>query len=706
MRNLIHFGALFLPFLQLGYGFTPSSIETTIYNSQSPDDPDYSNTTRTYFDGLGRKVRTVEEEGAGDIISAIQYDEAGRPVKSVKPYYSATHSHGWKATAGIQPLVDEANAYYDNSTGARPTASGFPFSETQFYPDPLTRTKVQSAPGSAFQLTSVKVKKSWSVGLDAPNFIANPTDAIMDAMVNGANARYTLDVSRTEDNRFTQVIKDNLGRVLKTWSDPSSAAGDEIITENIYDTEGRLIKTLLPGTGGTTDPNMAVTYKYSSDGRLLEEFFPDEGTTKYVYDASGRLRMKQDAKDISTGPGYSYFTYYKYDENGRKIEEGRLGTGPSDISSFMTMANANQPDFPNAGCGAFISPKKRWYYDNLDEFDPNIKIPDGVPSYYESTDRGKVVATIAYNDDVASLSQVMKFYQYDDEGRVRTKTISIPEVPLQQFEYIYDLQGRLIIKFHYRSNGTEFKSTGTDYYYDKKGRMTKAAMDGTKEINYSYETNGKLLKKDIGGMVTDSRTYHIRDWLQAIDVQNIGSNTSWLYREALSYEVGPVGGMGQYGGNISSAGHLYYNGGTITNIGHWYTYDGASRLTSTGYTPEYQEAFTYDSKGRLTSKKENGVTKGPYTFVPNTSRIARSTYDPITTNPPAEYFYDAHGNLIYNRAKMMAIFYDYNNMPYRFRFYKTPPAEGNWLGHTDIKSDVEMLYDADGQRVIKRTNTF
>jgi len=705
MRKKIAKAAILLAGFGLGssVGFTPGSIENTIYNSTDPTDPDYSNTTRIFFDGLGRNIRTVEEEGAGDIVTAISYDDAGRPIQTTKPYYSTVFRHTWNSMP-YGGVVSEANNYYNGSAAARPNAFGVAFSETQYFPDPRQKNSAASNPG--FNLSSGKVMKNWSFGISSPSFVANPTDATLNAMTNSANALYTLEVSRNEDNRFSQSIKDAFGRVIMTWSDPSASAGDEIVSMNTYDAADRLIKSQLPGMGGAVDPNMAMTHKYTSDGRHSQESYPDEGVTQYFYDLAGQMIASQDAKDAVGSSGMSFFSYFIYDESGRRIEEGRASTNSSIISNYLSRYYLNRSGFPYGLDGVTVTPKKRWYYDDLSAFDPQIKIPAGVSSYYNSNGRGKLVASISYNDEISAQSQVMKFYEYDGEGRVHIKSICIPEVPLQQFEYLYDLQGRLTIKFHYRNlqNGSQVSTitTGSDYYYDKKGRMTEASMDHAKPVNYSYETNGKLIKKDIGGLVAENRSYHIRDWLTAVDVKTEGASSNWLYREGLTYENGPSSSLNQYSGNVSSATHSYYNGSLLTSFSDWYAYDGANRLIAAANAPGYQESFVYDSKGKLTSKTENGVTKGPYTFNANTNQIARSTYT-TATNPPSEYFYDAHGNLIYDRLKNMAIFYNYNNMPYRFRIYKDAPPEGAWLTYTNIKSDIDILYDVDGQRVLKRT---
>ena len=704
MGITIRFGILATGLVSITLGFVPSSIEKTIYNSQFSSD---ISTSRVYFDGLGREIMTLTEEGAGDVVSAINYDESGRPVQSVKPFYSLTHGHAWNAASDFVSLQAEANTYFSGTSADRPNAGGYAFSKTEYLPDPLRRVKEQSAAGSAFQLAGGHTLKKWYIGANLPDFILAPTEASLNALSNGMGAKYTLEVTKDEDNRYSQLVKDNFGRVLKTVSDPNPSSlsiGDEIVTQNFYDAEGRLTKTLLPGPGGAPDPSMAVTYTYSSEGKLLEETYPDEGKTQYLYDEAGRLRLKRDARNIGQTGYYSYMTYYKYDIHDRKIEEGSAEFANTNLTYYFNSDRLSDPEYP--GTEFAKAGLKRWYYDNLDKLDPFINVPMDVDISSDPNATGKLVASIAYNNMVGSGSAVMKFFRYDNEGRVAHKYVVIPETPTQYFKFFYDIQGRVIEKQHIREAPNAPYMTYTDYNYDVKGRMTRAAVSGGQDILYTYDPLGKLNEKNVGGLVSDRRAYTIRDWVKTIDVQNLGTRTNYLFSEALTYESAVSPTVPQYGGNVSIATHRYYDATKVDQIGHSYTYDGANRLINTAFTTEFQEAFTYDARGRILTKKENGVTYGPYEYNAGTNQVKRIQAHPTRSDAAGNFFYDAHGNMIYDRSKKMGVFYDNNNMPYLFHIYNADPAPGNYQNNFDVKSAVEILYDADSQRVLKRNITY
>ena len=208
-------------------------------------------------------------------------------------------------------------------------------------------------------------------------------------------------------------------------------------------------------------------------------------------------------------------------------------------------------------------------------------------------------------------------------------------------------------------------------------------------------------------------------------MSNTGSvDRNDLFSLQLFYDQTPELGTAtipQRNGNIS--GYRYRTRGR-TMQAYAFEYDGLNRLQSAdhaqqlpggGYEQDaYNTAYTYDLRGNMLTLSREGkalgedgclatgqIDKLDYDYANGTNKIERITDAPAnpagqeflatagfhrpTTAPNLEYQYDANGNMIYDPAKELNIYYNYLNLPDRFEY-------------EDCRT-VEITYDAAGNKL-------
>jgi hypothetical protein len=613
-------------------------------------------------------------------------------------------------------LEQEANSYYSGGW-TTPNAGGKAYSQNKYLADPLKRIQTVGEPGFDFSLdktNGINATKTWFFAVTNATCLSNPTDAGLDAKSDDATKNYRLIVTRDPNGKYFQSIKDLFNRDIKKCSDPSSSStGDEIVTEYEYDHVGNPTKIKYPGTGGAVDPAMSATYQYTATGQKTSERLPDEGTVDMVYDRSGRLRFTRDEKQ-RVPADLMAFNYTKYDAYGRPVEMGTVTVPEGDFNYYFSESFADQRDFPTM-TGMITEPHIRYYYDTQEGAGTFLGVDDGF--IFGSNLKGRLVGQVASNQSLLENGEkVLDSYSYDAEGRVSQLWKVIPGIPTQRFTFTYDLQGRLLAKEHTKGAiGSQSTTSKWAYEYDQLGRpiaikwmLPNGAFQTM--VSYYYSATGEMIVKDFykngsyaGGA---DYMYNIRGWLQHIDGF---SPSDLIYSQENSFNQPTGTSAPQFNGNISNSYFTYQLSPTVKKeYNPMYYYDGANRLVaaydSKGPSYEY-EGFQYDSKSRLTFKKEDGQIVGPYVYASGTNRVTSVSGHP-TRAASGTFVYDPNGNMVLDRSKKMAIKYDWRGLPVLFRFYPSLPASVSWdqaLNLGNARADVEMIYDASGSRVLKRT---
>jgi RHS repeat-associated protein len=745
---------------------TPNYVETTNFNV---DGNNNNVVTINYSDGLGRplQTQTLDNSTNNVLVSGEQYDTAGRPWKAVKPF---AYSNSGTLNYIYDDLItgtNGANAYFNGSNG-HPDAGGYAYSETQYHPDPLNRVGMTGAPGLNYSTNAIAgghPAMTWYFGSPGPQTVSTSsfftTDGFLTSSVLDESdltgsvptelaalsttttlLSYSLTVTMDANGHFSQILQDLFGNTVSTWSksgsDPSVST-DEIVSNNTYDLSGNIITATPPQQSGQANVSSSQ-YVYNTLNQLIQKTTPDGGTVYYGYNDAGQLSWFFDGNH-----GYAYLQY-SYDDLGRNTAIQGLGYGDSEIPYWSSTKIRNIYDSPD-DAEAFLA-------NSAFETSTEATILSGL-----TNTNGRIVASIAYDANFTSAydlgedpeeavetneinysGKTIDLFSYDDDGRVIQKYKSIPGLPLQLRKYGYDIQGKLLHDTLEYTSGTPATTTDilTDYAYDPNGRLFTITRNGQEFVRYTYNDQGQIVQKSYAYSTAPGAQTHNTQYTYTINdgTQQIKSNNG-EFEEDLCYDNNNVGDgnssfQPQYNGNISRATTaLGLSSIPQSNVDLLYAYDGLNRLTGVtnnetyGTATNYNGLYSYFSDGRILQKQENGQSGwGSYTYYadPNapgyvTNQImdipGSNKGDP--SNPGntnyVNYIYDNNGNMVFDKSKMMAIVYDWRNMPDSFYFFSTlgSASLSSWAdvlslctsNASNISSILVMTYDASGNRVKK-----
>jgi RHS repeat-associated protein len=731
-----------LEFTQVGsvqiYASPVNFVETTIHNVDGTS-PGSNLISRAYTDGLGKPVQNVtrimkKRVGPSGPIVTIQslvsgtiYDELGRPKKSVLPFV-----FGQDNTLDYLPqdIITSDFCAIDYYQTIAPDAGNYPYSETEYYDDPLGRVKSVGAPGTAFSMNTAQghPAASWYFGSTGDGTATGNTQydgyfntdgcikpgnlnsgdlnalaAIVLTDAQKANVKYFLTVTRTPgtntagtdaDYQFSQTLVDIFGKTVKTAAKHSSAKN--IISTNEYDVLGQLITETPPATATGIDP---TTYTYNKLGQMISKTTPDAGTSNYTYDELGRLASTQDAK--------GNLVENTYDDLGRVIQ----------ISVNGTAYTKN-------------------YYDYSEGLDLIVVDPSITPALLASLQNtvGRLVLSVYYPDGTingADPVKIVDLYSYDDEGRIQKRFKILPGLALQEFRYGYDIQGKILADTLYTAPATT--PICNTYTYDLQGRLSAVYRDPDATnplVAYTYDDLGKVTAKTFvnpstSEQLSNSFAYNVRNWVTRINDDHNFFDEKLYYNEGTAPEP-------QFNGNISRTETTQAATGYELTLRN-YAYDKLNRLLSVHTTgpsgsnggttdDELDAQYSYDEAGRITTKQE-GLNEqktgfcewGEYAYMNGKSRLRSIAMSPKSGGGTGDNFlYDANGNMILDRSKHMIVDYDWRDLPTLFMFYASIPndiadADGvrNFVesGSVAMVSAVKMTYDGSGNRVKKEAIT-
>ncbi len=263
----------------------------------------------------------------------------------------------------------------------------------------------------------------------------------------------------------------------------------------IYDKAGRLIKSYSPKAVANNDPSICKTYRYNSQGQVIESSSPDKGVTKFVYRKDGQIRFSENQKQRTNNT----FSYTKYDDSGRPVESGEY-TGTDIMFSENMDPNINL-DPANCSSRTFTA---------YDELSNDLPLQD----YEQHFVNGNVTKTwneqsstwYSYTYDgnvewiiksIGELGAAAIDYEYDFNGNVK-KVIYEKNNYAERFDHVYtydeDLRLKTVTTIEYNNDGTvkEEQLQGKYYYYPHDGVKRVEIADGLQGIDYVYNINGWL----------------------------------------------------------------------------------------------------------------------------------------------------------------------------------------------------------------------
>ncbi|MCP2328281.1 RHS repeat-associated protein [Hamadaea flava] len=457
----------------------------------------------------------------------------------------------------------------------------------------------------------------------------------------------------------TTKIVDALGRTVELWQyQGSSPTGAHDTTRYQYDQLARLVKTIGPD-------NAQWTYTYDMLDRRKQTVDPDTSTSIIGYDAAGQV--------TSTTDNRGQVLVYTYDELGRKTAE-----------YAGSQSDANQ--------------RAQWQYDTLakGQLYSSKRLPSGVGGATYTT------TTYAVDDNYRPLT-VSQFFSAAEGSAVGGKTFTV--------NYTYKPNGSLATSTTANVAGAAIGGLPVEtltYGYNSVGQPVTLTGAQTYIADTAYTYDGQIGQQILGVPGKQVRQTYSYDaatrFMTAAQVDTESQSTPGTWTDKLTDEYG-----------YDSAGNVQWtatkNAGTRDGA-ECFDYDYLRRLTDawtesavtcnssakqkTGAAPAYRMSWTFDAAGNRkteTNYNTDGSIGYQSTYAyGGTGKPLHSLASVTTTGSGAgttTYDYDASGNTTSRPGAggaQQALTWD---------------EEGKLSKVTD-STDTVMVYDADGERIVRR----
>ena len=489
--------------------------------------------------------------------------------------------------------------------------------------------------------------------------------------VNNFKTLYTYDnrgnrLTMTDANgNVTRYEYDLLNRLLKTTDALNQ------VTSFTYDAKGnRLTATNAKG--------QVVKFKYDALDRLTDMTLPESNAYKFLYDTRSNLIRTQDPRGGITNYTYNsknlverindplgYSTFYDYDAVGNRTS--------------IIDANGNQ---------------MRYTYDNRNRLKERTDAL-GFVTKYAFDCSSNLLSTTDANNNVVSIA-------YDVLNRVTQQTDAM----------------RFVSKFEYDKNNnltkiTDAKNNVTTYTFDGLNRNTVVTYADNSKKTYTFDGIGNVKTRLDGNNNTTRYTYDalnrltLRDYPDANDdvfqydplgnmtlAKNANAEIRFVYdslNRLLSETLNNRATQYAYDTHNGKRTLIYPSGKVVDEL-----YDVKGQLTTIKEDGTFLAAFTYDSVGRMKSRRYANNTATAYEYDKN-NRLTRLTHNP-NAFIDLLYTYDNVGNILaqtyaHKSDRSEQYGYDAN---YRLTNYKKGPLSNGSIA-TPTKQ-ITYNYDALGNR--------
>ena len=464
---------------------------------------------------------------------------------------------------------------------------------------------------------------------------------------------------------------DGLGRPVETVLREASPLRKDILSLQEYDGVGRESNAWLPvpagnGTGAYMEP---TSFKPAATA-----FYSDSAPYSHpVYEPSPLNRVTE-----RYAPG----------------EAWRMAERPVK-TDYLTNTSSGACSCALYSVASDNSLKRNGYYAACELFVTQTTDEDGHTGYTFTDKLGQMLLQRVMNGTVAHDT----YYVYDDFGNLRYVLPPTTADALTAATTWPDthavLQNRVYI-----------------YKYDERNRCILKKLPGCDPVEMTYDRSDRLVFSRDGNQKAKGQwTFFLYDVFGRQTVTGTWKSATVPETENEVVKTNYTGSapLGGYTVNLALAPV------DLLTVNYYDDYAFASGLYGLAYTAPpagYKESFTYDKTGNILTLQRKGLTdKKPapsdadfgmidnLSFTYTGNRVTKIT-DAVTSGPlyagafhfmdgadkPAEYLYDANGNLKkdYNK-KIVEIRYNSLNLPERLQF-----ANGN---------TIDYVYDAAGQKL-------
>jgi RHS repeat-associated protein len=590
-------------------------------------------TTRVYYDGMGRPLQSVDLQASpnqNDIIQPVAYDNLGRQTISYLPY--AGKSTDVMGSYRPNAISTEQPAFYGPSGADKVADDGSPFSQQVFENSPLQRTLQAGMIGAGFQPTVSgnhykTVSYRFNNGGDGFILVWNPDGTFTTGTYYASNTLGVTD-AKDEDNTETLSFTDLAGRVILKRQLLSSGNLD---TYYVYNYAGMLSYIIPPlavnklaanSYNLNTAPlkNLVFHYVYDTMGRPVEKTVPAQGRMLTVYDPYNRPVLMQDSNMRVN----NQWNYIKYDVKGRVVGQG-IYTNTTQVgravmqswintnygTNWYEIRSTNSPSgyytnraFPTTG----IAPLAYAYYDDYDVDNngtPNFSYTaqglagEGTATTAPLKGVPTVISKATIGNGITAGTWISKATFYDKKGNpIQTQsnnhlyntgilTLTDLNTTVPDFTGVPQIS-----KVSKQTGASTTTTVQTSFSYDHRNRITSVsqAYNGgasTQVAAYVYNELGQLVKKSLG--LVSGSTY-----LQNVDMRyNIRGQLLSINNSKLSNDAGVTNGdtndlFGMqflYDQTDANLGNTAYYNGKLSAV-KWMSKDGSGNSS-------YERAFRY-----------------------------------------------------------------------------------------------------------------
>jgi RHS repeat-associated protein len=623
-------------------------------------------TTRTYLDGQGRVLQTVDIQaspGQKDVVQPVAYDNLGRQSISYLPYVSTSTDGSYHPSA----VATEQPAFYQGTDPltAKDTA---PYAGQVFENSPLQRLLKGGLVGAGFQPGQHNKLYNFRSNLSTDNVINWSTSALN----TGYYTAGTLSVSEAtdEDGIKVTVFADLNGKtILKRQLANQTINGSSVPyfdTYYIYNESGALSYLVPPkavmlmqqrsnwSLAQTDIANLIFSYQYDNLGRLVQKSIPDRGSLYVVYDPINRPVLMQDANLRAANK----WNYIKYDGKGHAISQGiyidAAHIGLSSMQNYVNTLNYSTAYYEERSSTAAngyytnavfpttaIEPLAYSYYDDYD-LDQN-----GTADYsYQSQGLAGEVAAASLirgmptmvrkrsvGDGLSNIWLINVLF-YDKNGRpVQTQSNNhlnyIAEKVTDTKTSVYDFTGKPVLSMVSKQAGVATTSIKTSFAYDHMYRLLSVnqyyngSATAIPIAAYTYNELGQQIKKQLnpgsGGTSLQSLDYryNIRGQLLSINnstlsndggVTNNDNNDVFGMQLLYDQSDANLNNTSYFSGKLSAIKWMSKDGNNVKSYerSYSYTYDILNRLTSAAYAE--RSGGTGSFNRNIGGFNENGIS--------------------------------------------------------------------------------------------------
>jgi RHS repeat-associated protein len=405
-------------------------------------------------------------------------------------------------------------------------------------------------------------------------------------------------------SRSTTMAYDSMSRAV-TITDPLSK-----VTTITYNLAGN--RTAITEAFGTASAR-TTAFAYDAYDRLTTTTYPDSTTTSQTYHPGGELASSTDELGRTTTSDTTLVTWTDSLSN-TWTSFASTSTDPA----LLTTTSYGPPMSLSGGTQRAVSPMGRVSESYIDADGRTILTRSGLVASGSSLTADVTDTVMTYDGDGNMLSSTT-----DPTGLNLTTSRS------------YDALNRVI-------TSTDPLSRLTQYFYDKRGNLTKTKLPDNREQLSTYDALSRMVTSTDpkNQTITYTYWYETGNTLTLQDAKN--QTTTWSYnlRGQLLTKVYANGNTHTYTYDALGRVHTHK---TPKNETCTYTYDVRDRQTLANWnTTTPDTARDYWANG-LVKSVDNGVSKSDYTYNVRNHLTSETQTLAGQTGKVVSYTYDGDG---------------------------------------------------------------